>query len=144
MQTDWITQLASIVGPEAVLHRSEDMMLYEYDGSVERATPEATVFPSTTEEVVRLARWANEKNLPLVARGAGTGLSGGAVAVEGGLILGFSRMKKIVEIDIENQRAVVQPGVVNLDLSLAVAASGYYYAPDPSSQKPGTLGGNVA
>ena len=144
MQADWITQLASIVGPEAVLHRSEDMMLYEYDGSVERATPEATVFPSTTEEVVRLARWANEKNLPLVARGAGTGLSGGAVAVEGGLILGFSRMKKIVEIDIENQRAVVQPGVVNLDLSLAVAASGYYYAPDPSSQKACTLGGNVA
>ncbi len=144
MQTEWITQLASIVGPEAVLHRSEDMMLYEYDGSVERAAPEAAVFPTTTDEVVRLVRWANEKNLPIVARGAGTGLSGGAVAVEGGLILGFSRMKKIVEIDTDNQRAVVQPGVVNLDLSLAVAASGYYYAPDPSSQKACTLGGNVA
>ncbi len=144
MQADWVAQLASIVGPEAVLHRSEDMMLYEYDGSVERAMPEAAVFPSTTDEVVRLVRWANEKNLPIVARGAGTGLSGGAVAVEGGLILGFSRMKKIVEIDTDNQRAVVQPGVVNLDLSLAVAASGYYYAPDPSSQKACTLGGNVA
>ncbi|MEE8176709.1 MAG: FAD-binding oxidoreductase, partial [Acidobacteriota bacterium] len=107
MQADWVAQLASIVGPEAVLHRSEDMMLYEYDGSVERAMPEAAVFPSTTDEVVRLVRWANEKNLPIVARGAGTGLSGGAVAVEGGLILGFSRMKRIVEIDIDNQRAVV-------------------------------------
>ena len=119
-------------------------MLYEYDGSVERATPEAVVFPATTEEVVKLVRWANERGLPVVPRGAGTGLSGGAIAVQGGLMMGFSRMKKILEIDIENQRAVVQPGVVNLDLSAAAAPYGYYYAPDPSSQKACTLGGNVA
>jgi glycolate dehydrogenase FAD-linked subunit len=137
-------ELQSIVGPEAVLSQPEDLMLYEYDGSVERAKPEAVVFPSTTEEVSRLLRWASERDCPIVARGAGTGLSGGAVPLGGGLVIGFSRMKKIVEIDVENQRAVVQPGVVNLDLSLAVAASGYYYAPDPSSQKACTIGGNVA
>jgi glycolate oxidase len=138
------TELEQIVGKGAVLTRPEDRMLYEYDGSVERATPEAVVFPSTTDEVARLVRWANEKEMVIVPRGAGTGLSGGAIAVQGGLMMGFSRMKKIVELDIENQRAVVQPGVVNLDLSQAAAPSGYYYAPDPSSQKACTLGGNVA
>jgi glycolate oxidase len=139
-----LKELESIVGPEAVLHRAEDRMLYEYDGSVERGTPDAIVFPSTTEEVSRLVRWAKERDMAIVPRGAGTGLSGGAIAVEGGLMMGFSRMKKILEIDIENQRAVVQPGVVNLDLSQATASSGYCYAPDPSSQKACTLGGNVA
>ncbi|OFW43814.1 MAG: glycolate oxidase subunit GlcD [Acidobacteria bacterium RIFCSPLOWO2_12_FULL_60_22] len=144
MQRILANELAAIVGPEAVLHSPEDLMLYEYDGSVELATPEAVVFPSSTAEVVALVRWAKERDIPIVARGAGTGLSGGAVAVQGGLVLGFSRMKRILEVDIENQRAVVQPGVVNLDLSQAVAASGYYYAPDPSSQKACTIGGNVA
>jgi len=138
------SDLEEIVGKDAVLTRPEDRMLYEYDGSVERATPEAIVFPSTTDEVARLVRWANEQEMVIVPRGAGTGLSGGAIAIEGGLMMGFSRMKKIVEIDIANQRAVVQPGVVNLDLSQAVASRGYYYAPDPSSQKACTLGGNVA
>ena len=137
-------ELAEIVGPGAVLTAPEDRMLYEYDGSVERATPEAVVFPATTGEVARLVRWANEHEKVIVPRGAGTGLSGGAIPIEGGLVMGFSRMKEIIEIDIPNQRAVVQPGVVNLDLSLATAPSGYYYAPDPSSQKACTVGGNVA
>jgi glycolate oxidase len=137
-------ELGSIVGPEAVLFAPEDLMLYEYDGSVERARPQAVVFPSSTEQVAALVRWAVERDLPVVARGAGTGLSGGAIAVEGGLMIGFSRMNKILEIDIENQCAVAQPGVVNLDLSNAAAPSGYYFAPDPSSQKACTLGGNVA
>ena len=144
MSQTMAAELASIVGQDAVLTAPEDRMLYEYDGSVERGAPEAIVFPSTTEEVARLVRWANEKQMPVVPRGAGTGLSGGAIAIEGGLMMGFSRMKKIIEIDIENQRAVVQPGVVNLDLSQATAPGGYYYAPDPSSQKACTLGGNVA
>lgn len=144
MQQTVATELAEIVGSDAVLTRPEDRMLYEYDGSVERGTPEAIVFPSTTEEVVRLVRWAKEREMFIVPRGAGTGLSGGAIAIQGGLMMGFSRMKTIIEIDIENQRAVVQPGVVNLDLSQATASSGYYYAPDPSSQKACTLGGNVA
>ena len=93
---------------------------------------------------MQIAQLALRHNLPLVARGAGTGLSGGSVATEGGILLGFSRMKQILEIDLENQRARVQPGVVNLDLSMAVADDGYYYAPDPSSQKACTIGGNVA
>ncbi|MBI4459924.1 MAG: FAD-binding protein [Acidobacteria bacterium] len=137
-------ELAAIVGSEAVLERPEDLMLYEYDGSVERAQPQAVVFPTTTDQVAALVRWAKEKGLPIVGRGAGTGLSGGAVAAQGGLVIGFSRMKKILEIDIENQRAVVQPGVVNLDLSQATAPQGYYFVPDPSSQKACTIGGNVA
>ena len=144
MQQTLAKELAEIVGKTAVLTSPEDRMLYEYDGSVERATPEAIVFPSTTDEVARLVRWANEREMVIVPRGAGTGLSGGAIAIEGGLMIGFSRMKTILEIDIENQCAVVQPGVVNLDLSQATAPSGYYYAPDPSSQKACTLGGNVA
>ena len=144
MATTFSTELARIVGSEGVLDRPEDLMLYEYDGSVERALPQAVVFPTTTEQVAALVRWAKEKSLPIVARGAGTGLSGGSVAAQGGLVLGFSRMKKILEIDIENQRAVVQPGVVNLDLSQAASPQGYYFVPDPSSQKACTIGGNVA
>lgn len=119
-------------------------MLYEYDGLSTERPPDAVVFPSSTAEVVRIVRLAAEAGVPVIARGAGTGLSGGAVVVEGGIVVAFSRMKKILEIDLENQRARVQPGVVNLDLSLAVAEHGYYYAPDPSSQKACTIGGNVA
>jgi glycolate oxidase len=94
--------------------------------------------------VVEIVRLANRERVPVVGRGAGTSLSGGPVVAEGGIVVSFARMKKILEIDIENQRARVQPGVVNLDLSLAVADAGYYYAPDPSSQKACTIGGNVA
>ncbi|MBI3894488.1 MAG: FAD-binding protein [Acidobacteria bacterium] len=144
MPTTLSNELAQIVGSEGVLDRPEDLMLYEYDGSVDRALPQAVVFPTTTAQVAALARWAKEKGLPIVGRGAGTGLSGGAVAAKGGLVLGFSRMKKILEIDIENQRAVVQPGVVNLDLSVATTPHGYYFVPDPSSQKACTIGGNVS
>src|SRR5579885_2101540 len=139
-----ISELTRIVAPDAVLWQPNDLMLYEYDGSVDKALPQAVVFPSNTQEVVQLVRWASANHFVIVPRGAGTGLSGGAVPVEGGLVIAFSRMKKIVEIDVENQRAVVQPGVVNLDLSLAVASHGYYYVPDPSSQKACTIGGNVA
>ncbi len=139
-----IRGLSRIVGPEAVLWRPEDLMLYEYDALSSLRPPDAVVFPSSTEHVVQLVKLAARENLPVVPRGAGTGLSGGAVATEGGILLGFSRMKKITEIDLENQRARVQPGVVNLDLSLAVSDQGYYFVPDPSSQKACTIGGNVA
>jgi len=126
------------------LWRPEDLMLYEYDALSSLRQPDVVAFPRNTEHVVQIAQLALRHNLPLVARGAGTGLSGGSVATEGGILLAFSRMKQILEIDLENQRARVQPGVVNLDLSLAVADEGYYYAPDPSSQKACTIGGNVA
>ncbi len=137
-------ELAAIVGEDGVLWRAEDLMLYEYDALSSMRQPDVVVFPRNTEHVVSIAKTAMRHSLPLVARGAGTGLSGGSVATEGGILLGFSRMKQILEVDLENQRARVQPGVVNLDLSMAVADDGYYYAPDPSSQKACTIGGNVA
>ncbi len=119
-------------------------MLYEYDALSSMRQPDAVAFPATTEQVIAIVKLAAREKIPVIARGAGTGLSGGAVTVEGGIVVGFSRMKKILEIDFENQRARVQPGVVNLDLSLAVSDQGYYFAPDPSSQKACTIGGNVA
>ena len=119
-------------------------MLYEYDGSIEKGLPECVVFPKSTQDVVRIVRVAADHKLPLIGRGAGTGLSGGAIPTEGGLMIAFARMNKILEIDLENEYAVVQPGVVNLDITTAVKGQGYYYAPDPSSQKACTIGGNVA
>ncbi len=139
-----VHELTRIAGPDAILWRPEDLMLYEYDALSSLRQPDAVVFPSSAEQVVRIVKLAARQKIPVVARGAGTGLSGGAVVTEGGIVVAFSRMKKIIEIDLENQRARVQPGVVNLDLSLAVSDAGYYFAPDPSSQKACTIGGNVA
>jgi glycolate oxidase len=137
-------ELIRLLGQDAVLWRPEDLMLYEYDALSSLRQPDVVVFPLTTEHVVGIVKLAAREKVPVVARGAGTGLSGGAVTPEGGILVGFSRMKKILEIDLENQRARIQPGVVNLDLSLAVSDQGYFYAPDPSSQKACTIGGNVA
>jgi glycolate oxidase len=137
-------RIATIVGRAGLLDRPEDLMLYEYDGSVDKARPDLVVFPRSTEEVAEIVRIAAHHNIPVVGRGAGTGLSGGAIPVAGGIVLSFARMDRILEIDIPNERAVVQAGVVNLDISLAVQKDGYFYAPDPSSQKACTIGGNVA
>ena len=137
-------KLRKIVGRDAILDRPEDLMLYEYDGSLARGVPNYVVFPQTTKQVAEVVKLAGRENLSIVPRGAGTGLSGGAVARKGGIILGFARMNRILEIDIPNMRATVQPGVVNLDLSHALAPYGFYFAPDPSSQKACTIGGNVA
>jgi glycolate oxidase len=139
-----VRQLKAVVGPDAVLDAPEEVMLYEYDAGLSKGTPSLVVFPATTEHVSRVMQAANEAGVSVVARGAGTGLSGGSIARNGGIILCFSRMNKILEIDIANQRAVVQPGLVNVDLSAAVAAEGLYFAPDPSSARASTIGGNVA
>jgi glycolate oxidase len=144
MHTRLLTDLKRLLGPDGVLHEPDDLLLYEYDGSIEVACPDCVVFPRSTEDVVEIVRLANLYETPLVGRGAGTGLSGGALARQGGLVVVFSRMNRILEIDVENQRATVQPGVVNLDLSLAVAHAGLHFAPDPSSQKACTIGGNVS
>ena len=133
-----------VVGPLGCLDQPEDLKLYEYDGGIEKHTPDLVLFPKTTEEVSAIARIAYELNIPLVGRGAGTGLSGGAIPCQGGVVVAFARMNKIIEIDLQNERAVVQPGVVNLDVTQAVENKGYFYAPDPSSQRACTLGGNVA
>src|SRR5215510_13935978 len=108
-----IRELEGIVGARNVLSRAEDLVLYEYDGSVEKARPEVVVFPSSTADVVKIVKLAVKHDVPLVGRGAGTGLSGGALARGGGIMLAFGRMNKILQLDYENSRAVVQPGVVN-------------------------------
>src|SRR5499427_5584272 len=137
-------EMLSLLGPENVLSAKEDLLLYELDGSVERARPELVVFPRTTEEVSRVVKVAARYETPIVGRGAGTGLSGGALARGGGVMVVFARMNKILEIDLASRRAVVQPGVVNADITTAVEHAGLYFAPDPSSQKSCTIGGNVA
>ncbi len=139
-----IRELERIVGREQVLTSPEELRLYEYDGSVEKGRPDCVVFPADKREVVAIARWANRQGVPMVGRGAGTGLSGGALAREGGIQVVFSRMNRILAIDYEDRTAVVEPGVVNLELSRAVAHAGLHYAPDPSSQKACTIGGNVS
>ncbi len=137
-------QLIALIGERNVLDRDEDLALYEYDGGVDKRRPDLVVFPRTTAMSPTSSSIAAEFHLPLVGRGAGTGLSGGAIPREGGILMVFARMNNILEIDLENERAVVQPGVVNLDITAAVADRGYFYAPDPSSQRACTIGGNVA
>jgi glycolate oxidase len=144
MDSRLLQDLKKLLSAEAVLHRPEELLLYDYDGSVETAQPDCVVFPRTTTDVVEVVRLANRHSVPLVGRGAGTGLSGGALARYGGIITSFARMNRILEIDADNQRAIVQPGVVNADLSAAVAHKGLHFAPDPSSQKACTIGGNVS
>lgn len=139
-----LAQFEDAIGKHGVLAEPGDLTLYEYDGGVDKSLPDVVVFPRSTEEVVRLVKLAREHKLPIVGRGAGTGLSGGAIARSGGMIVSFARMNRILEIDIPNERVIAQPGVVNLDITLAVQASGYFYAPDPSSQRACTIGGNVA
>jgi glycolate oxidase len=142
--TEATSRLRKLLGAENVLSRSEDIMLYEYDAGVDKGTPGAVVFPATTEDVSGIVKIAVAEGVSIVPRGAGTGLSGGAIAREGGIVIVFTRMNKILDIDLANRRATVQPGVVNLDLTAAVEREGLYFAPDPSSQKASTIGGNVA
>jgi glycolate oxidase len=139
-----LPEVEKIVGPRGYLHKRQDLASYEYDGSIDKARPDLVAFPQSTAEVVALVKLAQERGVPITGRGAGTGLSGGAIAREGGLMISFARMNRILEIDLPNERAVVEPGVVNLDLTLAVEADGYFYAPDPSSQRACTIGGNVS
>ena len=140
-----IDELEAIVGRGYVVHRPEDLLVYESDGSVDRGLPGVVVLPGSTEEVSRVVALAYREDLPVVPRGAGTGLSGGAiVAAENGIQVALTRMRRILEVDPANQMALMEPGVVNLDLSKAVERHGLYYAPDPSSQKACTIGGNVA
>ena len=145
MDQSVLRELAAIVAPQPLLTQPEEMLVYECDGhTLDKAPPDVVVFPTCTEQVMDIVKLANRHDVPFVARGAGTGLSGGALALEGGIVIEMCRMNKILEIDYGNQRAVVQPGLVNLHLSLAVSEGGFYYAPDPSSQGSCTIGGNVA
>ena len=140
-----ISNLGAIVGCENVLSKPDELLVYECDGLTHhKHRPRAVVFPSSTEEVAAVMRELARAKIPFTPRGAGTGLSGGALALDSGVVIELARMRKILRIDVENRLAVVQPGVVNLDVSRAVAVHGLYYVPDPSSQPSCTIGGNIA
>jgi len=139
-----IRELEGIVGPEHVIWRPEDLLVYEYDGSIEKGIASAVAVPASAEEVAAVVRAANRHGVPVAPRGAGTGLSGGSVAREEALVLVFTRLNRILDIDPVNRVAVVEPGVINTALSEATAQHGLQFVPDPSSQKVCTIGGNVA
>src|SRR2546430_6790382 len=120
------------------------LISYEADGGLDKGMPEGVVFPHSTGDVVRIVQWAAEHSVPLIARGPGTGLSGGAVADRGGIIVEFSRMNSILDIDEHGRSAVVEPAVINLVLDEQVKTKGLYFPPDPASQRASTIGGNVA
>src|SRR5437899_6182971 len=145
MKKEIIGKLRQILSSTAVVDDDTELLVYECDGlPLFKNKPDVVVFPRTTEEVARVVRIANEYGMPFLPRGAGTGLSGGALAVEGGIVIELQRMNRILSVDVENRFAIVQPGVVNLHISQAVAPYGLYYAPDPSSQMACSIGGNVA
>src|SRR5437763_930688 len=138
-------ELETIVGAGGVLSDPEELLVYESDGlTLFRALADFVVFPTSAEQVAAVVRLANRESIPFVARGAGTGLSGGCLPAEGGLVISMMRMNRVLEVDYDNQIAVVEPGLVNLHLSWAVGPKGFYYAPDPSSQQACTIGGNIA
>jgi len=143
---DQVTQnLVAIVGRENVLSKADELLVYECDGLPQhKHRPRAVVFPSSTEETSAVMRELARAQVPFTPRGAGTGLSGGALALNSGVVIEFARMRKILRIDAENRLAIVQPGVVNLHVSRAVLPYGLYYVPDPSSQPTCTIGGNIA
>ena len=140
-----IENLGAIVGRENVLAKADELLVYECDGlPYHKHRPRAVVFPSSTEETSAIMRELARAEVPFTPRGAGTGLSGGALALNSGVVIEFSRMRKILHIDVKNRLAVVQPGVVNLHVSRAALPYDLYYVPDPSSQPTCTIGGNIA
>ncbi|MEE8197624.1 MAG: FAD-binding protein, partial [Acidiferrobacterales bacterium] len=140
-----VSALRAFLPREAVLHHDDELRPYECDGlSAYRAVPLMVVLPETTDQVQRILRLCSERKIPVVARGAGTGLSGGALPLPDGILLSLAKFSRILEIDRVNRTARVQPGVRNLAISQAVASDGLYYAPDPTSQIACSIGGNVA
>ncbi len=140
-----VENLRAIVGREAVLADADELLVYECDGLPQhKHRPRAVVFPSSTEETSEIMRELSRAKVPFTPRGAGTGLSGGALALNQGVVIELARMRKVLEIDSENRLIVVQPGIVNAHVSRAVAHLGLHYVPDPSSQPTCTIGGNIA
>jgi glycolate oxidase len=141
----FLDDLRTVVGDEHLVTEPERLATYDCDGLTGwRAQPAAVVLPGSAEEVQGVLRLCARDRVPFVARGAGTGLSGGALPVADGIVVSVARMNRILEVDVAAERVVVEPGVANLDVTRAVAAQGYFYAPDPSSQQVCTIGGNVA
>ncbi len=139
----FVRELIGLIGERNVLWDDYEIRLYEFDGSVDKALPQAVVLPESTEQVAVVVRACHRAGVPFTARGGGTGLSGGSIPAAGGVLIALVRMNRILEVDLENLRAVVESGLVNLRLSHAIAGHGLYFVPDPSSQKACTIGGNV-
>ena len=139
-----IKKLEEIVGSRNVLWKHEDLLLYGYDGSIDKALPSIALLPGSAEEASKCVKVAASERIPIAPRGAGTGLSGGAIPLNQSIAIGLSRLNRILEINVEDRFAVVEPGVINLDLSEEARKFGLLYAPDPSSQRACTIGGNVA
>ena len=138
-------ELRAIVGPHGLITAPEELHTYECDGLTNiRVMPRAVLLPASTEQVQAITRICHRERIPFVARGAGTGLSGGALPVENGIVISLARMNRILEVDFPNARVVVEPGVINLDVTGRVQLQEYFYAPDPSSQSVCSIGGNVA
>lgn len=145
LDTNLVDRLRRIVGPDGLLANRADLVVYECDGyTIEKNSPDIVVFPRTTQQVVQIVRACNEAGVPFLPRGAGTSLAGGCLPVGGGVMIVLTRMKEILEINLRDRYAVVEPGVVNVWLTQALKGTGYHYAPDPSSQGACTIGGNVA
>src|SRR5438477_2021366 len=142
---DFLAALRQIVGDDGLLADRDELLVYECDGfTIEKSVPDAVVFPASTEQVVAIVRLCNQYNVPFVPRGAGTSLSGGCLPVGGGVMIALTRMRRIIEVNLRDRYAVVEPGLVNVHLTQHLKSSGYHYAPDPSSQGACTIGGNVA
>ncbi len=145
LSTQLLADLRKVVGEENVLHHHDELVVYECDGYViEKNVPDVVVFPTERDHVVEIVKLCNQYDLPFVPRGAGTSLAGGTLAVGGGVMICMTRMKRILEINLRDRYAVVEPGVVNVWLTRALSGSGFHYAPDPSSQGACTIGGNLA
>ena len=145
MDPGFLNELRRIAGTEAVLHDPLDVLTYECDGLPHlRTSPAAVVLPRSAAEVQNIVRLCARDGVPFVPRGHGTGLSGGALPVAGGVVIALSRLNRVLDVDIPNQRVTVEPGVTNLEITRQVAPFGFYYAPDPSSQQVCSIGGNVA
>ena len=145
MDSHLVSEFRSIVGDAGLVTAVEQLRTYECDGlTLYRVVPEAVLLPASTEEMQAVVEVCHRERIPFVARGSGTGLSGGALPVKGGVVIGVSRMNRILNIDLPNARVVVEPGVTNSAITAAVSPHGYFYAPDPSSQVVCTVAGNVA
>ena len=141
----FLAELVSIVGKANVISRAEDLLVYECDAyTLEKNLPTVVVLPNSTEEVARVVRACAQHHVPIIPRGAGTSLSGAVLAIEGGAMIALTRMNRILQVDVENRRALVEAGCVNAWITQAVKGHGLLYAPDPSSQPACTIGGNVA
>jgi len=138
-------ELRAVVGKDGLITEPEQLRTYECDGLTNfRVVPSAVVLPTSTEQVQGVVRVCYREHIPFVARGSGTGLSGGALPIESGIVISLARLNRILEVDLPNARMVVEPGVINSSVTQQVAPHGYFYAPDPSSQQVCSIGGNVA